>query len=67
MIDAPVTVTFGEPYPKHAMRYATLRIGGVEIFSEIVYDTDGAGNRTEAQAARNLLTVLGERLRKVVD
>lgn len=60
---APVTIECSPPeslyYPG---RFATLKIMGVEILRDFVYDVDPDGNRTEEQAAKNLLHVLRQRL-----
>lgn len=47
--------------------YARLLIGGVDVFSEFVLDTDPSGRRTVEWARLNLLTTFGERLKRALD
>jgi hypothetical protein len=67
VITAPVTVECGDPLHGQSSRWATLKIMDVEVFTALVYDTDGEGNRTEEQAARNMLYLLGQNLRRLED
>ncbi len=40
------------------VRYASLKLNGVTVFRELVYDTDQNGERSDEQAAWNLLHCL---------
>ncbi len=48
-------------------RWATVKLNGITLFRDMVYDTDPAGNRTAEQAARNLLLVLQSRARRYLE
>lgn len=48
-------------------RWATLYIGGVDVFTDYVYDVDRDGNRTEEQAKQNLLHLFGTRLKRLLE
>jgi hypothetical protein len=60
-------ITFSEVGRDIHARRATLSLGGVTLFSEEVFDSCWpTGERSEEQAATNLLRVFSHRLSKVL-
>lgn len=47
-----------------AVRIAELKMNGITLFGELVYDTDFNQERTAEQAARNLLLLFKEELKR---
>lgn len=63
-----LTVELGEPSQTMAARRATVMLGGVVIYSELVHDTDPAtGERTAEQATLNVTRLVAYRLRQLLE
>ena len=50
-----------------ACRRASLRFNGVTVFSDLVYDTNRDGERTDEQAAQNLLLVFQSKMQRLLE
>lgn len=59
-----VEVELGVQRDYPMVRDATLKIGGVRIFSEPVYDANPDGSRDEKRAIENLLITFAYRLNR---
>jgi len=62
-----ITVETGYRYERQAARWATIAIGDVVVYSELVYDMDADGNRTDEQARANVLSLFARRLGEVIN
>ena len=67
-----VEVETGEPMrqangTEASCRYAALKLNGVTIFRDLVFDVDKDGNRSDFQARHNLLHVFGEKMRRLLE
>jgi len=60
-------IEVGEPAAGMNVRRASILLDGVPIFSEIVYDTDEGGARTEEQARLNITRLFGSRLARLLE
>jgi len=68
ILPVEVTIETGEPeVGDWAIRWATVKLNGVPLFSNLVYDTDSEGNRTDEQAARNILLTLQGQARRYLE
>lgn len=63
----PIEIELGPPLESPMGRWATLYIGGVDVFKELVYDVDQEMNRSEDQARTNLLHLFGYRLKRILE
>ncbi len=68
MSELPFVIEVGKPdgFPPDA-RWVELKLGGVTVFNEYVYDRDKDGERTEEQAKLNLLNLFAHRLKQVLE
>lgn len=56
--------------PSHWQRDArvvSLEVAGVSVFSELVYDTEEDGTRSEEMAIKNFCSILSSKLGRVLD
>jgi hypothetical protein len=68
IIPVEIEIETGEPMmqangTEARVRHASLKLNGIVVFTDLVYDTDADGVRTDEFAARNLLLVLRGKLR----
>ena len=66
-MELPVELEVGKGVPHPSARWVSLKIGGVEVFSELVYDTNEHGDRTDEQARLNFLRVFASRFRESLE
>lgn len=62
-----VEIDFSEAEHTPSARWGSLKIGGVDVFTELVHDTNSEGERTEEQARKNLLLLFAHRLKDVLE
>lgn len=67
IIPLELTAEVGDRLNHVVGRWVSLRLNGIEIFSEMVYDTNAGGERTESQAVSNCLTLFASRLKRLVE
>lgn len=60
-------VEVGEPAAGINARRASLVLDGIPVFSEVVYDTDAGGQRSEEQAKRNITLLFANRLSRLLE
>lgn len=64
---APIEIVADAPLHHPDARWVSLQLAGVVVFSELVYDTDADGNRTEERAVENFVRLLASRLRAALE
>ena len=64
ILPVEVTIETDEPQSDPYVRWASLKLNGVTIFRDLVYDST-PDERTDEQAAQNLLRVFAHRLGKL--
>lgn len=60
-------ITTGPVYDSAKSRWVSLTLASVVVFSELVYDMDADGNRTEEQAVSNFAHVFASQLRNALE
>lgn len=68
-VTVPVEITVETRESKTAIhaRWASLRLNGMEIFSDLVYDTGENGERSDEQAALNLMRIFTSKVRELLE
>jgi len=61
-----IVADWPKPYQRDS-RIVSLKVAGVSVFSELVYDTREDGTRSEEQAIKNFASILGSKLRRVLE
>jgi hypothetical protein len=66
--EVSITIEFDDPkLGPLSGRWATVRVGGHRVMTELVYDTNADGERTEEQARDNALAIFSARLSRLLE